>query len=227
MNINGDSFKQLTFLKAECFSPSWSPDGKELAFIAGLNLSKVSFNGGSPEIFKETIVGYSMSWGSSEGIFYNKTGNRNFYIFNPATEEKKLLVPNDSLGWIFQPRLSSDDKYLAVYWNKIPSETKRGLWIISLKDSFYKFLVYGSTYPLKWSEDNKWIYAINSNKTPSEIVMISANNGLIKSVLTLPFGAALSYADIDITSDGKTIISDVDETTSDVWMIENFDPDVE
>ena len=33
--------------------------------------------------------------------------------------------------------------------------------------------------------------------------------------------------DIDITPDGKTIICNIEEKNSDVWMIENFDPDVE
>ena len=37
----------------------------------------------------------------------------------------------------------------------------------------------------------------------------------------------INYCDIDITSDGKTIVCAIQETNSDVWMIENFDPDVE
>ena len=32
---------------------------------------------------------------------------------------------------------------------------------------------------------------------------------------------------IDISSDGKIIVAAIPETNSDVWMIENFDPDVE
>ena len=46
----------------------------------------------------------------------------------------------------------------------------------------------------------------------------------IKEHIKLPFD---DVWDADISSDGKTIVCNVGEENSDVWMIENFDPDVE
>ena len=224
MSTNGDSLRQLTFLNSECYRPRWSPNGEEIAFIANTNLAKVSSKDGALTIFKKTVVGYDISWGPNLEIFYHIADNRNFYIFNPITEKKKLLVSNDSLGWMFSPSLSPDNKNIAVYWNRLEEV---GLWIISLKNSSQKLLIKGIINPLKWSQDNRWIYAINSEKLPMDILMISSSNGLTKIVYTLPSNQINRNSSVDISPDGKTIVAAIQETNSDVWMIENFDPDVE
>ncbi|MBK7377953.1 MAG: serine/threonine-protein kinase [Ignavibacteriales bacterium] len=226
MSVDGDFVEQLTFLNSECYSPSWSPDGKEVTFISGLNLAKVSSEGGTPTIFKNTIVGARASWLSDLEILYNKSGNRNFHIFNPVTQENKLFVSNDSVGWMFQPCLSPDNLSIAIYWNRYPPSVARGLWLISRKDSSQKLLLQGMIYPLRWSNDSQGVYVINSTKTPPEILIVFVNTGLTNLIYTLPTNE-IGYNDIDISSDGKTIVCAIEETNSDVWMIENFDPDVE
>ena len=225
MNVNGTSLKQLTFLSSGCYSPTWSPDGKEIAFVAGSSVAKVFTDGGTPTIFENTTVSGQTFWESELEIFYHKPGSRNFYIFNPATRENKLLVSNDSVGWMFSPRLSPDKSFIALFWNRYPENI--GLWFISQKDSSQKLLLRGNIIPLNWSKDGKWIYAIDYNETPTEILMVSAITGVTKLLYTLPPGKIYWGGDIDISSDGKTIVCAMQETNSDVWMIENFDPDVE
>ena len=226
MSVDGDSVKQITYLNYECRSPRWNPTDKEIAFLSESKLYTISSEGGTPYVLVHTDVGYGACWESNSEIFYNKSGNRNFYIYNLATRENKLLVSNDSVGWMFQPRLSPDNSKIAVFWNRGLHQSKRGLWVVSRRDSSQKFLLKGGVYPLKWSEDNKWIYAI-FDKSPPEIIKISLNKELVKVIYTLPFDKIDPYADIDITSDGKTIVCAIQETNSDVWMIENFDSDVE
>ena len=85
----------------------------------------------------------------------------------------------------------------------------------------------GLTQPLGWSEDSKWIYAISSEKALPELLMINANTGNAKIIYTFPSDKIDSYSGVDISSDGKTIVCAIEERNSDVWMIENFDPDVE
>ena len=99
-----------------------------------------------------------------------------------------------------------------------------GLWVISIYDSIQHQLICGYLFPLEWSSDGKFIYAANYEKDLSEILKISSDNGEIIDKIVLPFNK-IGLA--DITPDGKTIIFTVDEENSDVWMIENFDPDVE
>ena len=80
---------------------------------------------------------------------------------------------------------------------------------------------------MEWSKDGKWIYGINRSKTPREIVIVSANTGQTKTVYILPSSKILTLDGVDISPNGNTIVCAIQETSSDIWMIENFDPDVE
>ena len=224
ISTNGDSVKQITFLNSNCYSPSWSPDGKEIAFIKGQSLAKVSSEGGIPEIFENTNTSGQTFWASEFEIFYHKEGHRNLYRFNLQTKENKLLVPNDSVGWMLNPRVSHDNSNIAVIWHRILNkEVTPGLWIISLRNHSQKLLIKGKIIPLKWSIDNEWIYAMDGD----DIIMVSVNTREKKIIYTLPEGDIKYISNIDISSDGKKIVCAFFETNSDVWMIENFDPDVE
>jgi len=227
MSVDGASIKQITFLNSPCRSPSWSPNGKEIAFLSESKLYRVSSEGGTPSALADKNIGSAAYWVSDSEIFYHKPGNQNFYIFNLDTKENRLLVSNDSVGWMFQPRLSPDKINIAILWNRMPAEIARGLWVISLKDSIQKLLLKGIIYPLKWSKDGKWIYAVDTGKTPPQILMINVNMGLTKIIFTLPSDKIGPSSGIDISSDGKKIVCAIEESNSDIWMIENFDPDVE
>ena len=76
--------------------------------------------------------------------------------------------------------------------------------------------------PIEWSADGKWIYAWNREK-PLEILKIPASGGRPETLVTLPFEHI--YPGIGMTPDGKRIVCAVVETQSDVWVMENFDPE--
>ncbi len=57
MSISGDSMKQLTFLNSVCYSPSWSPNGKEIAFIDGQSFVKFHLKVAPPLFLKILLLG--------------------------------------------------------------------------------------------------------------------------------------------------------------------------
>lgn len=79
--------------------------------------------------------------------------------------------------------------------------------------------------PIEWSADGRWIYAWHLLKKQKEILMIPVSGGEPKTLVTLPF-ENIFEDDISITPDGKHIICNVMESLSDVWLMENFDPEV-
>jgi serine/threonine protein kinase len=228
--IEGGQMKQLTFFNSYNVWAVWSPDGKEIAF--GSNQSgtpkvwRVNSNGGTPRPFdKSELSGdsYVLTWFPGPDILYQRPGNRNFHSINSTTGEEKPLVENDSVGWMFRPRYSPDGKKVAILWNRRPIP---GLWMISIEDSSQVRLHPGSIVPIAWSTDGKWIYGSSSTSLDifsTDLSMIPVSGGEAKTFVILPF-ENISY--ISMYPNGKKFVCSVIETQSDVWLMENFDPEV-
>ena len=230
MPSGGGEMQQLTFLKSESFAPCWSPNGTELAFNSGGKIWRISAKGGTPRPFAETDASDGLTaWHPGEEILYQRPGNQNFAILNPETEIERPLVANSSAGWIFNPRYSPDGKRVAVLWNRLIGEVGQGpgLWVVSLEDSSQTFLQHDMFEPIQWSINGKWIYAWKQGGgSPISIWMIPVDGGEPEELVTLPFEKIPPYSGISMTQDGKRIVCSVDQKISDVWLIENFDPDV-
>ncbi len=236
MPIAGSQMQQLTFLNSYNAGVAWSPDGKKIVFGSTQGgtpkVWRVDSNGGAPRSFdkSELSISFNLTWSPDSHILYQRPGNRNFHILNPQTEQERPLVPNDSVGWIFSPCYSPDGKSVAVFWERKGTKFD-GVWLVSLEDSLQVLISKGDLAPIEWSTDGKWIYAWNILKKPVEILMVPVNGGKPKTLVTLPFDHIESQIGngngISMTPDGKRIVCVVVETQSDVWMMENFDPEVE
>jgi Tol biopolymer transport system component len=137
-------------------------------------------------------------------------------MLDPDSGDEKNLVQDDSVGWIFDPRYSPDGKSVAVYWNR----EQRGIWVISLKDSSAKALARGDDLcPIGWSPNAAIVYAYRPSS--NTIDAIPAAGGEPRAVFALP-GVV---ADASVSPDGRKFVCSVAEQKSDVWLMENFDPD--
>jgi len=233
MPIEGGSPKQLTFFNSLSDRPVWSPDGTEIAFGSNeggkFKVWKVNAQGGRPfQFVRSQLSGNtrSLAWFPGQNILYHRSGNRNYFILNPATEEEKPLVQDDSVGWIFYPRYSPDGKKVAVHWNRRPS---RGPWIFPIEDSSQAFLLKENAYPVGWSADGRWIYAAEEIPGTLKIFKISIKGNQTKIILTIPFTLEQGwpkYEYVSMIPDGKKFVFQVYKYHSDVWMVENFDPEM-
>jgi Tol biopolymer transport system component len=227
----GGAVRQLTFLDNQNINPVWSPDGKEIAFGSihrgNPKIWRIAATGDTPRPFERTIAStvFHLTWAPGPEILYPQIGNRNFHFLNPRTEEERPLVANDAVGRMFYPRYSPDAKKMAVYWNRVYPTNLQGLWVISLRDSSQTRLLRGRVHPLEWSTDGKWIYAWNTDVRPLAILKVAVDGSQAQTVVTLPFENIDSLGGISITPDGKRIVCASLEVQSEVWLMENFDPE--
>ena len=112
---------------------------------------------------------------------------------------------------------------MAVYWNR----KDEGLWIVSLEPYSETLLHSGLIYPLGWSSEGKYVYAIRAEAGESrEIIRVQVlTPNEVTPVATLPFDV-INGDDATLSPDGHEIAVSVGEEKSDVWLMENFDPSV-
>jgi TolB protein len=240
MPVEGGRIKQITFFNSFNTRPVWSPDGKEIAYASNEGgvpkVWRVSTQGGTPYQFaKSKLSGTKyLNWSPQPNMLYQRPGNRNFHILNPETEEEIPLIKDDSVGWAFDPQYSPDGNRVALYWNRA-GQDKDGLWVIYLEEYSEKLLNNRYLYPMAWSDDGMWVHAVEwksweyepeqEDRIKEDYIKIELENGHVTELPVIAFKI-----------DGKTkykIINDRPEifvdskVISDIWMIENFDPDIQ
>jgi Tol biopolymer transport system component/predicted Ser/Thr protein kinase len=229
--FGGGEPRQITF-GDRVLGIAWSPNGREISYVSSrTGIPKVyliSAGGGEPKMFEKSQPGpdQGIAWAPGSFILYQLPGNQNFKILNPATEEERPLVTNDSVGWMFSPCWSPDGKSVAVSWSR---DSGSGIWLIS-SEKFDQRQVFQRTpyFPLCWSPDGKRVLLYMpttplGNHLPG-VLTITTATGIVDTLFNLKTTAA----DVDdINPSARKIIWTIDESHSDVWLFENFDPDVE
>jgi Tol biopolymer transport system component len=162
---------------------------------------------------------------ASSEIVYQQPGDRNYLRINEKTHEEKPVVHQDqSVGWVsIKPIFSPDGKKMAIHWNRAE---RRGLWIISLEPYVETFLHSGIIYPVGWSPDGKYVYAIRAEAglLGREIVKVQvATPNEVTSVVSL-LADVSSRSAASVGPAGHEIVVSISEEKSDVWLMENFDP---
>ena len=235
MPTAGGRARQVTFLSGEARARGavWSPDGQEIAFGATtawrdepVRVWKVSADGGAPEEFplSQSTPG-SLEWAPGTRILYRRAENPSYSAIDVDTGEETPLFADDSVGFLNQPRYSPDGSQVALF-RRSPD---RGIWLASA-DGELEGLIDGqpevdsvSRFPIGWTADGTWVYAWGEWNGSLQIVRLPVGGGGPEPVLELPWN--LSQVESCDTSDGRQFVCGVLEVQSDVWLVENFDPE--
>jgi Tol biopolymer transport system component/DNA-binding winged helix-turn-helix (wHTH) protein len=244
VSASGGTPRQLTFFNALSVDGAWSADGRSVAFA--------STEGGKPRVWVVGADGsaprplssgdmsesYDVTWGPSDRILYQQTGNRNFYAIDPRTRRERLLIRDASVGWAASPEYSPDGRQIAVGWSRRPVP---GLWLIDANDS-HERLVYGAREPsqsmggspIGWSPDGRFVITVEGTRaayrgvtaafeetlTEARILRVPVGGGTPETLLELPFEEVGSIA---MFPDARRFVAAVYSSRSDVWVVDNFD----
>jgi Tol biopolymer transport system component len=232
--ITGGNPQQITYLDSFNFYPSWSPDGMEIAFISSqggkAKVWKVNARGGAPHPFQNTSASaqaYQMSWAPGPNILYQTTGNNNFHILDPRTEEERPLIIEESISSVHNAHYSPDGKRIAAFVERLSSPS--GISVFDLEDESRTDLFEGGFDPIGWSLDGEWIYISDLESEDVRILKLSLRSGDSESVFALdtsPLRGNSYPFQVRMSPDEKRFVFPAIRSQSDVWMIENFDPDI-
>jgi Tol biopolymer transport system component/DNA-binding winged helix-turn-helix (wHTH) protein len=235
--ITGGDPTPVTFFKSFNVAGAWSRDGTSIAFASTeggkARVWMMSAAGGAPHPvstgeFSET---FDVQWSAANEVLYQQTGNRNYYVLDPATGRERSLMSDASIGWVFSPVYSPDGTKVVFGWSR---KADYGLWIRNTRDSSER-LVYGASIPtvIGWSADGTSFYAYEgeraayrglstpSGETSTKVKILKVtDSGAASIVVTLPFE---EVGGIAMTPDGSALICSVYSSRSDVWIVDHFD----
>jgi serine/threonine protein kinase/Tol biopolymer transport system component len=226
LDLMSGSSEQVTFMEHDVSAVVWSRDGQRLAFTCvdgdTTRVWQVAAHGGRALPFSRTGVGAPvLAWAPVEKLLYERPGNRNFSVLTPGSGVERPLVANDSLGWMFSPAWSPDGKRVAVYWNR---QGAPGLWVVSIEDTVQtRLLASRDAWPKRWSDDGSSVLAMTRS---SQVLRVGYPRADTTTALRIPLESDLSLMGTDFTSDLRRCVYAAGQSRSDIWLLENFDPEV-
>ena len=224
--------EQLTFLTSDVWQPVWSPGGNEIAFGSAMGdaprVWKIGARGGTPQPFTNTSLSQDMAWAPGSQILYQRPGDSAFHFLDPERGDETVFNvdsgggsadPLQFFSWMASAEYSHDGQQVAISCNCPGGD---GIWVVSLRNSSRRLIYDDSdTLPVGWSSDGAWVYALKP-KTRN-LLRIPVQGGPAETHMDIPVEGV---GDVDIMSDGTRIAVAVPVTQADIWLIENFDPEL-
>ena len=159
--VDGRDRLQLTFSPMRALLPRWSPDGKEIVFMAASpgkpwNIYLVATEGGTPQhVLPDQRIQMDPNW-SQDGtslVFGTSYGVAEAPIYTIDLKSKRVATLPGSVG-LFAPRWSPDGRYIVAVTAQQP--LKLMLFDVTTQ-KWTKLYSSEIGYP-SWSHDGKYIY---------------------------------------------------------------------
>ncbi len=206
LDLQTEATHNLTRSPADDFSPAWSPDGSQLAFVSDRDDDK------QPELYVMDADGSHLqriaggngqfanpTWTSDGRSLVSMHGWRQIYLIDPVDRSEHWL------GAGFSPRISPDGKSLLYYANAANTQVYSNIYVLNLANRQITNLTEGAIHNWggSWSPDGRQIvyvslltgkagiYLMNANGTDFHAITASSND---VTPTWSPDGQQIAYA---------------------------------
>jgi len=195
---DGSERSQLTYPPLQVHLPHWSPDGKQVAFMASQpdqswKLYLISSQGGTPQALTNEQVnesdltwmpdGKSLVYGHMPWLQYASSSESGIEILDLNTRRISHVAGSQGL---FSPRVSPDGHYLAAF-----SADSKKLMLYEFATQKWSQLAQATFAYNNWSHDSRYIY-LEDYSQGDDIVRVSVPGGALQrleSVKDVPRGS--------------------------------------
>jgi eukaryotic-like serine/threonine-protein kinase len=197
--LDNSERSQLTYPPLQVHLPHWSPDGKQIAFMASQSgqpwkLYLISSQGGAPQLLSTQPLnesdltwmpdGKSLVYGHMPWLQYANSSESGIEILNLNTRQ---VSPVPGSHGLFSPRVSPDGRYLVA----LTSDSKQ-LMLYEFATKKWSQLAQGTFAYDSWSHDSHYVYLEDYSQGGDDIVRVGVHGGPVQrleSVKDVPRGS--------------------------------------
>jgi Tol biopolymer transport system component len=220
--LDGTQALQLTFAPMDSYHPTWSPDGKQIAFDNGIRLYTVAAEGGIPRpLLPNEGNGIQPSWSpDGKSVVYMSWPpwrHPGLWKFDPATGQSEIIPGSDGLE---NPQWSPDGRWIVAF-----SRKDRKLTLFDVGRQSWSELADGApdTWGVLWSSDSKYVYyqhAYDVEEQPIFRIRVSDHRfEQITSARQILSADVLAYGLTGLMPDNSPLVSFV-HRNSDIYALE-------
>jgi len=200
--VDGSQRLQLSFPPMRAGVPHWSPDGKQIAFMAMMpgkpwKISLVSAEGGSPQQLLQgernevgpdwSPDGNSLAFGGAPWLEHGTSGSGAIRLLDLRTHQVSTLPGSEGL---FGPRWSPNGRYMLA----VPETDWQKLVLFDFVTQKWAELVNQDVYYPTWSRDGKYIYFDTPQRENPAIFRVRINDHKVERLVDLKdFRLAAGY----------------------------------
>jgi eukaryotic-like serine/threonine-protein kinase len=189
--LDGSERSQLTYPPLQVHLPHWSPDGKQIAFMASQpgqpwKLYLVSSQGGTPQpLTKEQVNESDLTWmpdgkslvyGHMPWLQYASSSESGIEILDLNTRQ---ISPVPGSQGLFSPRVSPDGRYLAA----LSADSKK-LMLYEFATRKWSHLAQATFAYDNWSHDSHYVY-LEDYSQGDDIIRVSVHGGPLQRLVSV------------------------------------------